>query len=109
MRDEMTPAEQVLWQALRGRRLAGLKFRAQHPVGPFVLDFYCSRHKLVVELDGDIHDQQQERDAARTAQLNAYGYRVIRFRNAEVLTDLPAVLEKIAQAALPSGPPIIGG
>ena len=47
MREEMTPAEQVLWQALKGRQLAGLKFRAQHPVGPFVLDFYCSRHKLV--------------------------------------------------------------
>ena len=99
----MTPAEQALWDALRDRRLAGLRFRSQHPAGPFVLDFYCPIRKLVVELDGPVHERQAEYDAARTAQLNAYGYRVIRFRNEEVLHELPSVLQRILAAASESG------
>jgi len=97
----MTPAEEKLWEALKGKKLGGLKFRAQHPVGPFILDFYCPARKLVIEMDGDVHegDEQAEHDEARTNQLNAYGYRVIRFRNEEVLENLPAVLERILAAA----------
>jgi len=95
----MTPAEQVLWEALRGKKLDGLKFRPQHPVGPFILDFWCPARKLVVELDGDIHQGQEDYDDARTKQLESYGYRVIRFHNEEVLADLPSVLEKISEAA----------
>ncbi len=116
LRDRMTPAEQALWEALRERRLDGLRFRRQHPVGQFVLDFYCSRYKLVVELDGGVHESQQEQDAARTAFLSAYGYQVVRFRNEEVFSNLPSVLEAIAAAAEeerepPGGtpqPPIMG-
>lgn len=104
LRGKLTPAEQVLWQALKGRPLNGLRFRCQHPVGPFVLDFYCPVYKLVVEVDGAVHDAQAEQDEARTQHLQAYGYRVVRFRNEEVLTTLRAVLERIAQAVSPPPP-----
>jgi very-short-patch-repair endonuclease len=99
LRQNMTPAEQRLWDALRNKQLDGLKFRTQHPVGPFILDFWCPAHKLVVEVDGSIHDYQVDGDEARTRQLEAYGYHVLRFRNQEVMDDLPAVLERIRQVA----------
>ena len=99
LRREMTLAEISLWNALRAGRLNGLKFRRQHPVGKFILDFYCSFCKLVVEVDGAVHEAQAEHDAERTLFLNQYGYHVIRFTNDEVLKDLPAVLEAIVQAA----------
>ena len=78
----------------------GLRFRAQHPVGRFILDFYCPAYKLVVEVDGEVHAEQAERDAERTVQLKARGYTVLRFQNAEVEANLPDVLERIARAAL---------
>lgn len=99
LRGQMTPAELVLWEALRDRRLLGLRFRRQSPVGQFVLDFYCPACRLVVELDGGVHDTQAAADAARTELLGAYGLRVIRFPNERVFSDLPAVLEAIAAAA----------
>ena len=80
---------------MKGKQLHGLKFRCQHPVGGFIFDFFCPQCKLVVELDGEIHDAQEEYDTARTEQLEVYGYRVLRFRNEEVFTDLPSVLERI--------------
>jgi len=95
----MTPAELKLWGALQNKQLDGLKFRPQHPVGPFILDFWCPACKLVVELDGGMHDGQQDYDAARTQQLQDYDSRVIRFRNEEVLTDLASVLDRIREAA----------
>jgi very-short-patch-repair endonuclease len=98
MRREMTPAEAALWERLRGKRLRGLRFRAQHPVGPFILDFYCPSAKLVVEVDGPVHEDRGAEDAARTEQLNAFGYRVIRFANDEVLGDIDRVLARIAEA-----------
>lgn len=91
----MTPAEARLWSVLRNKQLAGLRFRCQHPVGSFILDFYCPAYKLVVEVDGEIHDHQIEYDAARSAQLAEYGYRVLRFRNEQVINDLPQVLAAI--------------
>jgi very-short-patch-repair endonuclease len=97
LRQRLTPAEQKLWQALRGGKLAGLKFRRQHPVGNFILDFYCSACKLAIELDGSIHETQLEYDAARTAQLEAYGYKVLRFSNAAVMQQLETVLVNILQ------------
>ena len=99
LRRNKTPAEQKLWEALKGKKLGGLKFRTQHPVGPFILDFYCPARKLVVELDGEVHEKQADYDESRTQQLENYGYRVIRFRNEEVLDDLPSVFERILQAA----------
>ena len=100
LRQEMTPAEYLLWTRLRNQKLAGLKFRRQHPVGPFIVDFYCAAYRLVVEIDGDIHDLQMERDAARTEQLEGYGYRVIRFRNERVLNAVESVLAAIKAACL---------
>ncbi len=97
LRERLTPAEAKLWDALQCRQLGGLKFRCQHPVGQFILDFYCPAQKLVVEVDGVIHEQQQDYDLARTVQLEAFGYRVLRFTNEEVLSDLPSVLERIGQ------------
>jgi very-short-patch-repair endonuclease len=100
-----TPAEAALWAALRGHRFAALHFRFQHPVGQFILDFYCAAHKLVLEVDGGIHDQLPEKDAARTAHLEAYHYQVLRFRNEEVLTSLPTVLARILAEIAPQPPP----
>jgi very-short-patch-repair endonuclease len=99
MRREPTAAEEVLWSALRRNQVAGLKFRQQHPVGRFVLDFYCASCKLAVEVDGDVHHEQTERDAERTKVLERYGYRVLRFRNEQVLQELPKVVQEIAAVA----------
>jgi len=96
LRQRMTPAEKLLWECLRNRKLDGHKFRRQHSLGPFVVDFYCAEHRLIVEIDGGVHRQQVERDAARTEQLELYNYRVIRFRNEQVLRDLPSVLKAIS-------------
>ena len=98
LRRRATPAEQKLWERLRNRRLKGLKFRRQHPLGPYIADFYCAAHRLVVELDGGIHEQQREEDARRTAYFEAYGYKVLRFRNEEVEEDIEGVLRRIAEA-----------
>lgn len=100
LRANLTPAERRLWEALRGRRLSGLRFRCQHPVGPFILDFWCPERKLAVEVDGDVHDNpdQAAYDTFRTEQLNAFGYRVVRVRNDEVFHDLSGVLARIAAA-----------
>jgi very-short-patch-repair endonuclease len=97
LRRRMTPAEGVLWAALRDRALVGVKFRRQHVMGPYVVDFCCPAGWLVVEIDGDGHDEEERRiyDGARTEYLNAAGYRVVRFRNEEVMNDLAGVLERI--------------
>lgn len=94
----MTPAETLLWGRLRRKQLNGLKFRRQHPLGPFIADFYCAACRLVVEVDGDVHASQQERDEVRTEQFEAHGYRVIRFDNDDVLNDIEGVLAAIAEA-----------
>lgn len=99
LRDRSTDAESVLWEAVRGRRLEGLKFRRQYALGPYVLDLCCPERRLVIELNGPIHDTQQAHDEARTQHLEAYGYTVMRFRNEDVLNHLPIVLERIAATA----------
>ncbi|HEX5870159.1 MAG TPA: endonuclease domain-containing protein [Longimicrobium sp.] len=101
LRKEETPAERRLWRVLRNRAVNGLKFRRQHPLDGLVLDFYCPEVSLCVELDGGIHDtdDQQARDAARTEHMRARGIRVIRFRNEEVLSDTDSVVTRIAKAA----------
>ena len=98
LRRRQTPAERRLWAVLRDGRLHGWKFRRQHPAGRFVLDFYCPAAALVVELDGPIHAYQTDYDEARTAYLEECGARVLRFRNAEVMTELPGVLDRIRAA-----------
>jgi very-short-patch-repair endonuclease len=98
LRQNLTPAEQILWQSLKNRQLNGWKFRCQHPIESFIVDFYCPQHRLVIELDGGIHNQQVEYDLARTERLNQLGYRVIRFRNREVMSTLNQVLKQIVTA-----------
>ncbi len=99
LRTRQTPAEVLLWEALRNRRLAGLKFRRQHPVGPFVFDFCCPDHRLAIELDGAVHATQHDHDVEREALLTAAGYRVLRFTNVAVQTNLAGVLDQIRSAA----------
>ncbi len=93
----MTDAEQLLWQCLRGKQLEGFKFRRQHPIERFVLDFYCPSVKLAIELDGGQHSTEGGRasDYERTAYLKGMGIRVIRFWNHEVLGNLEGVLTSI--------------
>ena len=98
LRQEATPAEAILWDAVRAGRLDGLKFRRQHPVGRFILDFYCAAHRLCVELDGAVHEQQRDRDSARDAALLAHGVRTLRFANDRVIDDLASVLDAIRSA-----------
>ena len=95
----MTDAEKHLWEAIRNKQVAGLRFRSQHPVGRFVLDFYCPSHKLVIEVDGSSHAARSEYDQERTACLEQYGYTVLRFSNEEVIDNLPAVVQKIQSVA----------
>ena len=100
LRQNETPAEKILWQYLRNRQLNGMKFRRQHPIDKYVLDFYCHECKLAIELDGNIHDEKMNKlyDEVRTADLNDEGIHVIRFRNEEVLNDVTAVLKKIIES-----------
>ena len=97
LRQRMTDAEQLLWRLLRSRRLAGLKFRRQHPVGPFVVDFACIAHRLVLEADGGQHAGSAT-DPRRDAWLRADGWRVLRFWNDDVLCRPEIVLAEILRA-----------
>jgi very-short-patch-repair endonuclease len=99
LRQNLTPAEQTLWQALKNRQLNGLRFRCQHPLGSFIVDFYCPQCRLIVEVDGSIHSQQVEYDLARTKHLNQFGYQVVRFSNQDVMTNLNSVLQQIVTAS----------
>jgi len=93
----MTDAEKMLWKHLRRKNLDGYRFRRQHPVDRYILDFYCPALKLAVELDGAQHytKEGKARDNKRTAWLEAQGIRVVRFRNAEVVTNIESVLREI--------------
>ena len=97
MRREPTEAERKLWYALRDRRMQTLKFRRQAPIGPYIVDFLCIAHRLVVEADGSQH-AESERDVVRDAWLKREGYRVLRFSNRDVLTARDSVLATIATA-----------
>ena len=93
-----TSAEDIFWEELRGRRLDGMKFRRQHPIGTFVVDFCCTECRLVIEVDGGVHVAQRDRDAEREAIHSAAGYRVIRFPNQLIRDSLPGVLAAISFA-----------
>ena len=103
LRGNPTDAERKLWHFLRGKQLAGLRFRRQQPIGPYVADFFCPAAKLVVELDGEQHgtDINVAYDAARTKWLEERGYRVLRIPNHEVLKGKPIDLICGAIEALP--------
>jgi very-short-patch-repair endonuclease len=99
LRKVPTAAEDTLWQALRGRRLNGLKFKRQVPVLAYTVDFMCFERKLIVEIDGRQHEWFAEYDARRTEEIGSQGFAVLRFANEQVLTDLDYVMKTIAAAA----------
>jgi len=109
LRKDLTPAESKLWEALRNRKIEGLKFRCQHPLGRFIVDFYCPSLKLVIEIDGGIHSQQQDYDQSRSEELESFGCCVLRFTNAQVYHDLPRVIDQITQFKNLKFPPELGG
>ena len=95
LRNNMTPAEALLWRSLRGSRAGGWKWRRQQGIGPFVLDFYCPALRLCIELDGSAHDSTYEYDEQRTAYLNAQDIRVVRFSNDQVFNGYDGVVAEI--------------
>ncbi len=97
LRQGQTSAEEVLWEYLRDRRLLNAKFRRQHNIGRYIADFYCHAIRLVVEVDGEIHNLRQVEDAARDALMREQGLTVRRFTNDEVLNHLERVLSTIAE------------
>ena len=94
-RKELTKSEAILWRALRNRGLGGRKFRRQHPVGPFTLDFYCHDESLAIEVDGGIHEGQRTADAERQRAIESVGVRFVRITADLVENDLRAALSKI--------------
>jgi very-short-patch-repair endonuclease len=101
LRKRQTPAEKALWRALRDRRLRGLKFRRQFPIGPFVADFCCWELRLVLELDGGIHAEPQTaaRDREREAFLRGSGFTILRFPNERVFGDADGVIAEVLALA----------
>ena len=102
LRKNMTKAEKRLWKYLRNRQVQNLKFRRQHPVSFFILDFYCHECKLAIEVDGKIHqqDEQREWDENRSFELNELGIHVLRFTNEEVMNSVLTVVKRIEEFLL---------
>lgn len=100
LRKSMTPAEKILWEKLKGKSIEGYKFRRQHPISNYIVDFYFHSAKLVIELDGSIHDlsEQKEYDSGRQYELQELGLKVLRFKNEEVIKSLEKVLSKILES-----------
>jgi very-short-patch-repair endonuclease len=97
LRKRLTPAEAALWNQLKQSKLAGYKFRRQHSIGPYIVDFYCPAAKLAVEIDGEIHKapEAQEYDRVRDAYLLGLGVRILRFENQLVFDGMAGVLREI--------------
>lgn len=97
LRNNLTSAEVALWKILKGKKIDGRKFRRQHSVGYYILDFYCPAERLAIELDGAHHftEEGRKKDALRTKYLNSMNIRVVRFENIEVLQNLAGVVEEI--------------
>ena len=106
-RQLQTEAENLLWQNLRSRKQRGVKFRRQHPVGSFILDFYSHECRLAIEVDGEYHNEQEQKeyDQGRTYELEENGIKVIRFTNQEIIEKLDWVLEEIKKYLNPNPSP----
>lgn len=100
----MTDAEKWVWARLRNRELCGWKFRRQHPIGPFIVDFVCIEKKLIIELDGGQHAENLESDAKRSEYLREKGYQMLRFWNNDVLKEGEVVLEAILSSLKENAP-----
>ena len=95
LRKSSTDAERLLWRYLKAKRMNGLKFRRQEPIGRFIVDFVCYEKKLIIEADGSQHVLEKGKDEARTQWLNAQGFKVMRFWNNEIMTNIDGVMERI--------------
>lgn len=100
LRKEMTMAEKILWQKINKNQIKGYRFRAQHPIGKFIVDFYCPKALLVIELDGKIHLNKvvAERDDGREVEIKKLGIRILRFTNENVFKEIDKVLTSISSA-----------
>ena len=109
LRQDMTKSERIIWYAVRGHRLNGAGFRRQTPIGPYIVDFVSHTAKLVIEIDGGQHfeDQQEARDARRDAYLASKGYRVLRFNNLDVTSNRDGVVSAIAKAVSAAAAPTL--
>jgi adenine-specific DNA-methyltransferase len=97
LRRQQTDVETKLWMRLRDRQICGAKFRRQHPIGPYIVDFCCPDRGLIVELDGGQHAEQTAADQVRTRFLEADGYRVVRYWNHQVLEQMDSILAEIVR------------
>ena len=97
LRKKMTEAEKLLWDQLRSKKLKGMHFRRQHPYGIYILDFYCDKANLAIEIDGEIHKFHETSDLERTNYLEHTGLRVIRFSNSDVENNMESVLIRIKE------------
>ena len=99
LRENSTEAEVYLWERLKSNQFQGLEFRRQHPIGIYIVDFYCHQHKLIIELDGEYHNTQVQikKDQERTDFLCFQGLKVIRFTNEQALTEIDGVLDIISE------------
>ncbi|MCG6189797.1 endonuclease domain-containing protein [Maribellus maritimus] len=112
LRKNMTRAEEILWEQLKGKKMLGLRFRPQHPIDIFITDFYCHPLKLIIEVDGGIHKskEQQDYDIGREGEFENWGIKVIRFTNKEIENNITQVIKetehvcKEYQSELPSSP-----
>ena len=107
LRKNMTEAEKILWTALRRKQVKGKRFRRQHPIDIFIVDFYCHDSKLVIEVDGGVHQEkeQKEYDIGRSDELEKHGLKVIRFTNEQIKNNLAEVLKKIEMNLYQASPP----
>ncbi|HEX9757084.1 MAG TPA: endonuclease domain-containing protein, partial [Nitrospiria bacterium] len=112
LRKRPTESEHRLWGRLRAKQIEELKFRRQAPIGPYIVDFVCHEKRIIIEVDGGQHSLERDRDAQREKWLHEQGYRVLRFWNHEVLTNMDGILGVIRETCLnhpPLTPPIQGG
>ena len=97
LRKNSTKAEDILWQRVRRRQIENFKFRRQSPIASYIVDFYCPAAKLVIEVDGSIHEHFQEADSIRDRVLSDRGLTVLRFTNDEIINDIEHVLERLSE------------
>lgn len=102
LRENLTPTENMLWSHLQKGKMMGYRFKSQHPIDNFIVDFYCHRARLVIEIDGEVHQEedQVERDQGRTAELEHYGLTILRFTNQDVVKSIDNVLLEIKNKLL---------
>ena len=110
LRNNMTEAEKILWDLLKNRSVFKVRFRRQHPIGIFVVDFYCHEYKLAIEIDGEIHLKNEviEYDDGRSHDIEKYGIKILRFTNNEVFTDPKKIINEILKTMKVLEPPLGG-